>query len=118
MNPDALDLPDRSPRTAESPTIADAVTHVVDVGERLVTHHLELAIVELRQTIEKLAQVTQLTFAALLLAGIGWVFAMIALLAWLETLGSRALAAAIVAGLQLALAAGLLLNRKRILGRT
>jgi uncharacterized membrane protein YqjE len=118
MNPDPFDPPARMLRKAEPPTIGDAMTQVVDMGERLVSHHLELAVVELRQTIEKLAQLTQLTLAAALLAGVGWVFAMVALLAWLETLGSRPMAASIVAGLQLALAAALVLNRKRIVGRT
>jgi uncharacterized membrane protein YqjE len=98
----------------EPPTIAEAMTHVVDVGERLVSHRLELALVELRKTIENAQQAVQLILGAALLAGAGWIFAMVAALAWLEpALGSRAGAAALVAVLQFALA-GALIGLRRV----
>ena len=98
----------------EPPSIADALTHVVDVGEQLVSHRLELVVVELRKTIEGIQQAAQLMLVALLLAGSGWVFAMLALFTWLfERFGSRALAAAAVGLLQLALAAILVMMRRR-----
>jgi len=102
------DHPDLGP-----PSIAEAVTHVVDVGERLVSHRLELAIVELRKTVENAQRTVQLIALALLLAGSGWIFAMVALFAWLErALQTRAGAAAIVAALQLALG-GILIGIRR-----
>ena len=98
----------------DEPSIAEAVTHVVDAGERLVSHRLELAIVELRQTIESAGRIAGLVLLAALLAGCGWIFAMIALFTWLEPLlGSRTAAAAAVGGLQLVLAAVLIALRRR-----
>jgi hypothetical protein len=103
-----------SPPQPDQPSIAEAVTHVVDAGERLVSHRLELAIVELRQTIESAGRIAGLVVLAALLAGCGWIFAMIALFAWLEPLlGSRAGSAAAVGGLQLALAGVLFALRRR-----
>jgi hypothetical protein len=102
--------------TREPATIADAMSHVVDVGERLVSHRLELALVELRQAIEHAQRTAQVMLGAALFAGCGWVFAMLALFSWLESFSSRPIAAAAVGGLQLALAAGLVLGRDKLLG--
>ena len=102
-----------SPPAPDKPSIAEAVTHVVDAGERLVSHRLELAVVELRQTIESAGRIAGLVLLVALLAGCGWVFAMIALLAWLEPLlGSHAGGAAAVGSLQLVLAGVLFALRR------
>ena len=101
---------------AEPPSIADAMNHVVDVGERLVTHRLELAVVELRKTLENAQRTAQWAAAVLLLAASGWGFSMLALLWWLEHVTSRAVAATAVGGLQLGLMGLLILRRERFHG--
>ena len=98
-----------------TPTIADAMSQVVDVGERLVSHGVELGVVELRRTLVKAQQLAQLFFGALLLGCTGWVFAMLALLWWLEHLMPRAVAASVLGIVQLVLAGALIANRQRLL---
>ena len=107
---------ERGMAEVKTPTLADAMSHVVDAGERLVSHRLELAVIELRLTIEKLQQTALAGLTASLLAGTGWIFVMLALFWWLESFGSKAVAAAAVGALQLLLALVLVKNRERLFG--
>ena len=99
----------------EPPSVADAMSHVVDAGERLISHRLELAVVELRQTLESAQRTARWALATSLLAAGGWVFFMLALLWALELVAPRALAAAIVGLLQLTLMGVAILERRRFI---
>jgi hypothetical protein len=119
MTPGSLDpAAERGVTAVKPPTIGDAMSDVMDAGERLVTHRLELAMIEMRKTLENLQQTATLGAGAALLAGTGWIFAMLALFWWLERFASRPLAAAAVGVLQFVLAVTLLKSRARLSGRT
>jgi hypothetical protein len=108
---------DLVPDDEEAPRLGDALTRVVDAGERLASRQLELAVLELRAAIAEVREAAQRALAAGVIAGSAWVFAMVALVAWLEGFWPRSAAIAAVAALQFVFAIALRLrNRKGLRG--
>jgi uncharacterized membrane protein YqjE len=100
-----------------SPHLGEALNRVVDAGERLAQHRLELALVELRQTISALQIPATATLGAAILVVCGWVFVAIGAMRWLAELWPPFAAALAVGVAQFAIAALLFGWQRRALRR-
>jgi hypothetical protein len=99
-----------------SPHLGEALNRVVDAGERLAQHRLELALVELRQMISAQIPATA-TLGAAILVVCGWVFVAIGAMRWLAELWPPFAAALAVGVAQFAIAALLFAWQRRALRR-
>jgi hypothetical protein len=103
--------------THDQPSLATAVSRIVDAGQRLVMDRIDLARLDILDVIERAERGAALIIAGALFATVGWLGAMTAVVVALQPYFSLSGAAALIGGANLLIGGGLvLLGMQRLRG--